>query len=216
MPYRTTRKMALRKRTHRRGLILAAIALFARRGYHATSVRMIAKAAQSSTGGFYFHFRSKADVLATILELFAEAIARILQGAAAYTRPATLQQLHAAIHDLHLLMTGNSDAARILIMESSSALDARIEKIRREIAENSAHFFQQLLAKFTPALPAPDSAVAPRCIVGSIYESVRQWLELPPDQRPAPTALAAAVADFNLHGVAATNPECPPQKESKQ
>jgi AcrR family transcriptional regulator len=203
MPYRTTRKMAQRKQAHRRALILAAIALLAQRGYHATSVRMIAKAARSSTGGFYFHFRNKADVCAVILELFAEVIARVLQRAAASPRPAMPQQLYAAVRDLVLLMTENPDAARILIMESSSALDARIEKIRREIAENSARLFQQLLAKFAPALPAPDSALAPHCIVGSIYQSVYHWLTLPLEQRPAAGALASAVADFNLHGVVA-------------
>jgi hypothetical protein len=53
-------------------------------------------------------------------------------------------------------------------MESSSALDARVEKIRREIAENCARFFQQLLAKFAPAELALVSALAPYCIVGSI------------------------------------------------
>jgi AcrR family transcriptional regulator len=184
-------------------LILAAIALLAQRGYHATSVRMIAKAAHSSTGGFYFHFRNKADVCAVILELFAEVIARTLQRAAASARPATPQQLYAAVRDLVLLMTENPDPARILIMESSSALDARVEKIRHEIAEESARFFQQLLAKFAPAELAPVSAPASHCIVGSIYQSLHHWLALPPDQRPPAQALAGAVADFNLHGIVA-------------
>jgi AcrR family transcriptional regulator len=205
MPYRTTRKMALRKRTHRKTLILAAIQLFAQRGYHATTVRMIAKAARSSNGGSYYYFRGKDDVCAVILELFADAIARALHAAVASTTAGKPQQLHSAVGDLVLLMTGNPDVARILILESSSALDARIEKIRRDVTEQSVGFFAQLLTKW--ATPPLDCAVAARCILGSVYESIRHWLELPPEQRPAPQDLATAVADFTSRAIAAPQPQ---------
>jgi AcrR family transcriptional regulator len=44
-------------------LLLAALGLFARRGYHATSTRQIASAAGLSPAAMYMYFRSKADLL---------------------------------------------------------------------------------------------------------------------------------------------------------
>jgi AcrR family transcriptional regulator len=75
--------MAMRKRAYRKSLILAAIQLFAQRGYHATTTRMIAKAARSSIGGFYHHFRHKDDVCAAILESLLTAVVRTLRAAVA-------------------------------------------------------------------------------------------------------------------------------------
>jgi AcrR family transcriptional regulator len=46
----------------------AAIALFSRKGFETTSVGEICLAAGYSKGGFYFHFRSKGDLLGHILD----------------------------------------------------------------------------------------------------------------------------------------------------
>jgi AcrR family transcriptional regulator len=192
--------MAMRQRAYRKSLILAAIQLFAQRGYHATSVRMIAKAARSSKGGFYHHFRHKDDICAAILESLVTAVAR--------TTPGTPQQLRSTVRDLVLLLTSNPDAARILILESS-ALGPRLDKVRRDIVESIANFFVQLLAQWSP--PPPDCSVAARCIVGGVYESVRHWIELPPDQRPTSRALATTVADFSVRAITA-----PPSEDFSQ
>lgn len=49
-------------------LMKAAIALFSHKGFETTSVEEICLAAGYSKGGFYFHFRSKGDLLAQILD----------------------------------------------------------------------------------------------------------------------------------------------------
>lgn len=62
MVYRTTRRMAERKEARRKKLLSAAIGIFGRKGYHAATVPMIVRAANSSVGSFYFYFRNKEDV----------------------------------------------------------------------------------------------------------------------------------------------------------
>ncbi len=67
--------------------------------------------------------------------------------------------------------------------------------------------------------PAPDAlnrGILAHSLVGSIYESVHHWLELPSEQRPAPQTLATAVADFNMRGLVAPQPlDFPHEKEQE-
>jgi AcrR family transcriptional regulator len=51
-------------------LLEAALTLFSRQGYRATSVRDIADAAGTSTGSVYHHFRDKEAIFQTLLERF--------------------------------------------------------------------------------------------------------------------------------------------------
>ncbi len=212
MSYRTTHKMAKRKRIHRHILLQAAVTLFAERGYHATTVPMIVKAARSSTGSFYFYFRSKEDVFAAALQVFADAFHAAIVGAAAPgTAPGSPPddpqlQLRDAIEYLVLLLTRNSAGARILLVESAG-LSTRLEQVRRAILDNQSRFFEELLARLALSPQTPDAPLAARCCIGSIHESVRHWLELPPDQRPAPQALATTVAEFNVRASAPLKPQ---------
>jgi TetR/AcrR family fatty acid metabolism transcriptional regulator len=203
MAYRTTRKIAQRKLTHRLLLLRTAIALFGERGYHATTVPMIVKAARSSTGSFYYYFRSKEDVFAAALETFAETIADVLYsaiaGASARTNP--LQQIRTAVEHLVLLLTGSPGEARTLIVESSG-LGARLERVRRDIIDSHALFVEEVLARLASPPQTLNAALVARCCVGSVYESVHHWLELLPEQHPAPQALATTVADFTCAALA--------------
>ena len=49
-------------------IIVAATGLFAEHGYHATSLNDVIAAAQSTKGGFYFHFASKAELALAVIE----------------------------------------------------------------------------------------------------------------------------------------------------
>jgi AcrR family transcriptional regulator len=56
-----------RGRVGHAALIKAALAVFSRKGFENTSVEEICTAAGYSKGGFYFHFRSKEDLLFQML-----------------------------------------------------------------------------------------------------------------------------------------------------
>jgi AcrR family transcriptional regulator len=49
-------------------IIAAATGLFAEHGYHATSLNDVIAAAESTKGGFYFHFPSKAELALAVVE----------------------------------------------------------------------------------------------------------------------------------------------------
>ena len=49
-------------------IVAAATALFSEHGYHATSLNDVIAAAQSTKGGFYFHFPSKAELALAVVE----------------------------------------------------------------------------------------------------------------------------------------------------
>jgi AcrR family transcriptional regulator len=65
-----------RQDNRRAQLLDAAAALFAERGFHATSMRDIAKAVDMLSGSIYYHFESKEDML---LAVYTEAAARVAE-----------------------------------------------------------------------------------------------------------------------------------------
>ena len=194
--------MAQRKEAHRAHLLEVAIRQFGKHGYHATTVPMIVQASGSSTGSFYFYFRNKEDVFAAALESFGARIAEALNTAIAQAGPDLLQHMRAAVERLVSFMAENPDEARILIVESSG-LSERLQHIRRAIVASHSRSAEMALTQLWTGLPRLDPGLAARCWIGSVYESVFHWLELPPAQRPPAESVAKTVAEFNLRAVGA-------------
>jgi len=196
MVYRVTPKMAQRKERQRAHLLEIAVRLFGKHGYHATTVPMIVEASGGSTGSFYFYFRNKEDVFAAALQSFAERIAAALNGAIAAAGDEPGAQMRAAVERLVLFMAENPSEARILIVETSG-LGEKLQQIRRRIVDSHAAAVAAALPLLSPRL---DAEILARCWVGSVYEAVFHWLELPAALRGPAERVAAAVADFNLCG----------------
>jgi AcrR family transcriptional regulator len=57
------------RRATREQILQTALSLFCDRGYYATSIEEIAKQAQISKGLLYHYFRSKAEVLAALVDI---------------------------------------------------------------------------------------------------------------------------------------------------
>jgi AcrR family transcriptional regulator len=57
-----------KKSNSRQRIMETATQLFARRGYHATTVANITHSANITPGGLYWHFRSKSDLLGAVVE----------------------------------------------------------------------------------------------------------------------------------------------------
>lgn len=99
------------------GILRAAIAVMTEHGYHGTSVRDIAARAGISPAALYYHFASKQDVLATIMERGIEALLRVSRAAlaAAGDEPAgrlgALVETHVLFHlrDQRGTMLGTSE-----------------------------------------------------------------------------------------------------------
>jgi AcrR family transcriptional regulator len=195
MAYRRSPAAAARKLARRSTLLDAAMRLFGSYGYHAATVPMIVAEAGSSVGSFYAHFRNKEDVFAAVLEELGEKVNRVIQQGK-QSVPDPLSGIPAAVEALFLFLVENPQQARILIVESSG-LSPRLEMVRRgnlnQIAEQVSHSLEMASASLFVANPA----MAARCLVGAVYESLRFWREEPPAERLPALEAARAVADYN-------------------
>lgn len=202
MVYRTTAKTIERKQARRRKLLFAATRLFARKGFHATTVPMIVAAAGSSTGAFYLYFRNKEDIFAAVLESVGQSIAAAINEAVAQAGPGVLTHMRTAVTALVNFLAEHPGESRILIIESSG-LGKRLEAVRRGVIESHTRGVRQALTAVADRLPPIEADVAASCWVGAVYEAVFRWLEQPPETRISARELADAISTFNLRGIGA-------------
>jgi AcrR family transcriptional regulator len=210
MPYRTTRKMLHRKHLRRRPTLQAAVNLFALHDYQATTVPMIIKAVRTGAGTFYQYFAGKDDIFAAALQCFAQDIAPALRKTLSNSSGPHCQ-LRRLLHRLVLLLTASSTGARILLAESSGAGGVRLDRVRHDVIDSQARLLAQVLACATSSIDVIHAALISQCCIGSAYQSVRHWLELPPSQRPSAEVLAVTVTEFSLRGVTPFLPEPVPE-----
>jgi AcrR family transcriptional regulator len=83
-----------RSRDKRARLKEAALQLFGEQGYERTSVDQIARCAGLAVGGFYQHFRSKRQLLVTLMDELVDHLSRL------ELRPSTGRDPRAALHGL--------------------------------------------------------------------------------------------------------------------
>ncbi len=136
---------APRQDNRREDLLDAAARLFARRGYHATSMRDIAAAAQMLPGSVYYHFDSK-DAL--LLAVYAEGVARIAAqvDAAVAKKRAPRARLQAACAAHLEMLLDRSDYAQVVVRvlpEDAEAIAGALIALRDDYERR----FRQLVAE---------------------------------------------------------------------
>jgi TetR/AcrR family transcriptional regulator, cholesterol catabolism regulator len=122
----------------RRSQVLgAAIELFGKRGYHASTVREIAERAGVSTGLVYQYFGNKEDILflalQTVLDTYKERIPGATEGV-----DDPLRRFRAAVHAYCRVIDANIDATVLAYRETKSLSRARRNVIKRKEAETNA------------------------------------------------------------------------------
>jgi AcrR family transcriptional regulator len=122
----------------RRSQVLgAAIELFGKRGYHATTVKEIAARAGVSTGLVYQYFGDKEDILflalQTVLDTYKERIPAATEGI-----DDPLKRFRAAVHAYCRVIDANIDATVLAYRETKSVSRARREVIKRKELETNA------------------------------------------------------------------------------
>jgi hypothetical protein len=69
--------------------------------------------------------------------------------------------------------------------------------VRRKIVDSHSRSVARAIAGLSSAAMAGrDAELLAHCWVGSVYESVYHWLEMPPKVRPPAEVVARTVADF--------------------
>jgi TetR/AcrR family transcriptional regulator, cholesterol catabolism regulator len=116
-------------------LLDAAARLFSQRGYHATSMRDIAKAVDMLSGSIYYHFNSKQELLLAVYAEGARRIGLLVDAAVALeTDPWKRLEAASAAH-LNALSVTHRDYAQVMIRtlpQDADDIGPRLRDIRRD------------------------------------------------------------------------------------
>ena len=82
-------------------------------------------------------------------------------------------------------------------------MSPRLESVRRSILGHHADQVNHLLGAEPNSFSVVNPAIAARCLVGAVYESLYTWLEQNPEQRLPAVEVARAVADYNTRALRA-------------
>lgn len=90
-------RRAMQAKETRRKILGAAVRLFARQGYHKTTIADLAQAIGLTTGAVFHHFPSKEDLLEAVVEWLARGI-KVYSDATDSAEKPSIQVVHDVIH----------------------------------------------------------------------------------------------------------------------
>jgi TetR/AcrR family transcriptional regulator, cholesterol catabolism regulator len=129
-------------------LLDAAARFFSQRGFHATSMRDIARAADMLSGSIYYHFSSKQEILLAVYAEGARRIGELVDYAiASETDPWKQLEAASAAH-LNALSITHRDYAQVMIRTLPQEADG-IEAQLRDIRHNYETKFRKLIDELT-------------------------------------------------------------------
>lgn len=161
----------------RERILDAAIEVFARKGYHGTSVDDIVQEAGSSKGSFYFYFPNKEGLFLALVEEFAANLASKIYDALAATSGGR-ERVRAAVRNGIAAFAERPALAKIFLIEAVG-LNPSFEMKRREIYGAFAKLIRGYLddAVAEGDLPEQDTELAAYAWLGVISEGIVYALE---------------------------------------
>ena len=174
-----------RTRRRRERILDAAFHVFSRTGYRDAAVDDIAREAETSKGGIYFHFPSKESILMELMGSTADRLVEKVQRVVEL-EPASdpVARASAAIDAVLAIFAGHRSMARLLLVDGLGAGTLfRTETLRLHDR------FIALIASYLDgavaegAIPALDTRVAATAWFGALHELVIGWLVA---EHPAP------------------------------
>ena len=181
-------------------VIDAAVDLFARQGYDATSVAEVIAAAGVAKGGFYHHFASKEALL---YEVYGDLITRQLDAMDAILDrgDAAAVTLRDLIADLVESTAASAQQALVFWREQHRLSDDRTAEYRR--ARRRYHDSVIRLVRDAQAAGEFAAIASPETITLTIFGVINElplWYR--PQGRKRPAQIAGELADFVLAGLA--------------
>ncbi|MFD0687833.1 TetR/AcrR family transcriptional regulator [Actinomadura fibrosa] len=128
------------------GILKAAIAVMAEQGYHGTSVRDIAVRAGLSPSALYYHFASKQEVLATIMERGIEELLRRTRAALADAGDDPASRLGAAV-ETHVLFHLEDQRGTMLGTSELRALEEPVRTRHLDKRHQQQRLFDDVLLR---------------------------------------------------------------------
>ena len=161
--------------THQR-LLHAAERVFAQKGYHGAVVDDIVREADSSKGGFYFHFPNKQAIFLSLLDALVPKLAASVDRAIARESD-PVAQLDAALTTVLETFSRHRRLSKILLIEAvglGQGFDERLMRTRGQFAALiQTHLDRAIAAGATTDL---DTEIVAWAWFGAINEIVVRWL----------------------------------------
>ena len=192
------------KREARRAAVLnAALEVFAKKGYHGTSISDIIERAGIARGTFYLYFRNKRAIFEELLSSFlgriGEAVHRVSLDEGA---PSPEVQIRANVTRVFDVLLTEADFTRLLLRQAMGQdpefdkyLSAFYDRIL-DLIQGALELGQQL------RLVRPcNTRIAASCLLGSIKEVTAQILRRPEDWQDKRNLLVDEVLRFSLQGL---------------
>ena len=157
-------------------ILVGALEVFARKGYHRASVDDIVRASATSKGAVYHHFPNKEAVFLALVDDFARRLAARVAAAVA-GRHGALAKVEGALVAALSTFADDERLARLILLEAVS-LGPVYQAKRAEVAGRFAALIQGYLdeAAADGSIPPLDTRVATLAWLGAINEVVIQWL----------------------------------------
>ena len=157
-------------------ILVGALEVFARKGYHRASVDDIVRASGTSKGAVYHHFPNKEAVFLALVDDFARRLAARVAVAIA-GRHGALAKVEGALVAALSTFADDERLARLILLEAVS-LGPVYQAKRAEVAGRFAALIQGYLdeAEADGSIPPLDTRVATLAWLGAINEVVIQWL----------------------------------------
>jgi len=172
-----TKIAATRDPVATRGRILdAALDIFARKGYHDTSVDEIVEESQTSKGAVYFHFPNKQRLFLALVDKFADLLERRITEAIGHEK-AGLGRVRAALK-AGLDTFGSYRALAKLLLVQAVGLGSVFEEKRLEVQDRFARLIKLYLDQAVVAgdIPQIDTEIVAYAWTGAINEVVIRWV----------------------------------------
>ncbi|MGD8862562.1 MAG: TetR/AcrR family transcriptional regulator [Myxococcales bacterium] len=197
---RTARAEAQRER-RREAIVTTAASLFARAGFHSTSVADVIEAAEISRGTFYLYFDSKEGLFLELMDRFIERIMAVVEVVDPEGDDPTAEIL-SNVRRVVDVAFDNQDLSVMVLREDfglKPEVDVQLERFYgflREMLEGA--LANGARCGLTRPVNEPLVATA---LIGAIKEVFLHHLVMAPDGTPDREAVAESLLDFGLRGL---------------
>ncbi len=171
-----SRAMPRDKDATRQRILDAAEEVFAAKGYHATAVDDIAAVAQTSKGGFYFHFPNKQSIFLALVDALGPRLAAAVERAIA-DAPDPVTRVDRALHVVLDLFARHRRLSKILLVEAvglGQGFDEKIMAVRGQFITLIRTYLDEAVR--AGAIAPLDTDIAACAWFGAINEVIVRWL----------------------------------------
>lgn len=199
MAYRTSDKTRKKKDAKRTAMMQTAVKVFAKKGYHAATVRDIVQEAGVAIGTFYFYFPDKETLFLYLYEETADFLLQTL-AQAVNSRMRLHQQLAAGIQAYANIALYEPAVVHLLLIGGVGAMPS-LESQRSTFREGLVNLWQRPLDAALDAelIPAQNTRRTAEALAGAIDEVILHLIRQPdPDSEGA-----AVVRDLTLFALRA-------------